>query len=150
VDVLIPIFKDPEVVSFFKSPLFSPLDKENVITQALGGKLDGVLADFLKLLAKNGRIGLFPQIIDEFKESSAGGKGVKKGEVYSPSALNDSEKQNIKEAIEKKLNIQVNLDYQVNPDLIGGIEAKVGSFIFEDSLRSNLKKLNDSLKRSSH
>lgn len=150
VDILIPVFKDPEVVAFFKSPIFSPVDKQNVIEQALGGKLDATLADFLKLLAKNGRIGLFPQIIEEFKESASDGKGQKKGEVFSSAELSDSEKKNIKEAIEKKLDAQVNLEFKVKPDLIGGVEAKVGSYIFEDSLRSNLKKLNDSLKRSSH
>lgn len=150
VEALIPVFKDPEIAEFFKSPIFSPIDKENVITQALGGKLDATMADFLKLLAKNGRIGLFPQIIEEFKESAAGGKNLKKGEVFSSADLSESERQNIKTAIEKKLGIEVNLEFKVKPDLIGGIEAKVGSYIIEDSLRSNLKKLNDSLKRSSH
>jgi F-type H+-transporting ATPase subunit delta len=150
VEQLIPVFKDPEVVAFFKSPLFSAGDKEKVIEQTVGGKLDATLADFLKLLAKNGRLGLFPQIIDEFKEASSGGKGAMRGEVFSSAELSETEKQNIKAAIEKKLKTQVNLEYKVNPDLIGGIEAKVGSYIIEDSLSSNLRNLNDSLKRSAH
>lgn len=150
IDQLIPVFKDPEVVAFFKSPVFSAVEKENVIEQTLGGKLDATLADFIKLLAKNGRLGLFTQIIEEFKENTSGGKGAKRGEVFSSSELSDSEKQNIKAAIEKKLNLEVNLDFKVKSDLIGGIEAKVGSYMIEDSLSSNLKNLNDSLKRSSH
>jgi F-type H+-transporting ATPase subunit delta len=150
VDQLTPVFKDPDVIAFFRSPLFSAVDKEKVIEQTVGGKLDATLADFLKLLAKNGRLGLFPQIIEEFKEASSGGKGAKRGEVYSSAELSEAEKQNIKAAIEKKLNAQVNLDYKVNPELIGGIEAKVGSYIIEDSLSSNLRNLNDSLKRSAH
>jgi F-type H+-transporting ATPase subunit delta len=150
VEQLIPVFKDSETIAFFKSPLFSAADKEKTIETALGGKLDATLADFLKLLAKNGRLGLFPQIIEEFKESASGGKGAKRGEVFSSSELSDSEKQNITAAIEKKLNTQVNLDFKVKADLIGGIEAKVGSYIIEDSLSSSLRNLNDSLKRSAH
>jgi len=150
VEQLTPVFKDAEVSSFFKSPLFSAADKEKVIEQAFGGKLDSTLGDFLKLLAKNGRLGLFPQIIEEFKQTASGGKGAKRGEVYSSNELSETEKQNIKAAIEKKLNTQVSLDFQVKPELIGGIEAKVGSYIIEDSLSSNLRNLNDSLKRSAH
>lgn len=148
-DNLAQAISDPEIVAFFKSPIYSAQDKENLVAQALGGKLDGLLADFVKLLAKNGRLHLFPQILQEFKDT-AGGKGLKKGTVYSAADLSDAEKKSIQSSIEKKLGIQVSLDFKIKPELIGGVEAHVGSYIIEDSLKSNLEKLNDSLKRSSH
>jgi F-type H+-transporting ATPase subunit delta len=143
-------FKDPEILMFFKSPLYSVEDKEAVVAKALGGKVDSLLSDFINLLAKNGRLGLFPSIIEEFKDATSGGKGQKKGEVFSATELSETEKKNLQQSIEKKLGTSVSLGFKVNPDLIGGIEARVGSYIIEDSLKSNLEKLNDSLKRSSH
>lgn len=150
VDALIPVFKDPEILAFFKSPIIPTQEKEAVITAAVGSKLDDVLADFIKLLAKNGRLALFPEIIEQFKESCGGASGAKRGDVFTSSELSDVEKQNIKDAIQKKLGFDVNLDFKLKPELMGGLEAKVGSYIIEDSLQSNLRKLNDSLKRSSH
>ncbi len=150
IDALAPVFNDPETIQFFKSPLFTSQEKEAAVEAALAGKADADLMDFIKLLARNGRIGFLSQIVEEFKESCSGGKGVKKGEVVSAIALTDTEKKNLQEAIEKKLNFKVQLDYKTSPDLMGGIEARVGSYIIEDSLKSNLQKLNESLKRSSN
>lgn len=147
---LVTVFKDPEVVSFFKSPLYTLQDKEAVIAQALGGKVDEMLSDFLKLLARNGRLNLLPQIIEEFRDAAQGGKGQKKGEVSSATELSDAEKKSLQQAIEKKLGSAVSLEFKVNPELMGGIEARVGGYVIEDSLKANLEKLNDSLKRSTH
>jgi F-type H+-transporting ATPase subunit delta len=147
---LVSAFKDPEVVAFFKSPIYSVEEKELVVNKALEGKVDPLLGGFIKLLAKNGRLNLFPSIMEEFKDAASGGKGAKKGEVFSASDLTDAEKKSIQQAIEKKLNMPVSLDFKTKPELMGGIEARVGSFMIEDSLKSDLDKLNDSLKRSSH
>jgi F-type H+-transporting ATPase subunit delta len=150
IEILTPLFLEAEVVQFFKSPLFSNNEKEKVIDETVGNKIDADLCDFLKLLARNGRIGFLSQIVEEFKESCSGGKGIKKGEVLSATELTPAEKQSLQEAIEKKLNLKVQLDFKTSPDILGGVEARVGSYIIEDSLKSNLKKLNDSLKRSSN
>ena len=149
-EMLAPIFQDTEVVQFFKSPIFTANEKEKTVETALNGTADGDLVDFLKLLARNGRISFLNQIIEEFKESCSGGQGIKKGEVVSAAALSDAEKKSLQDAIEKKLNFKVQLTYKTSATLMGGVEARVGSYLIEDSLKSNLQKLNDSLKRSSN
>jgi len=150
IEALKPVFSDPAIVSFFKSPLFSSNEKEKLVEEALQGKTDAELIDFIKLLARNGRLGFLSEIIEEYKQSCTGDQGIKKGEVLSATALTDAEKKNLQEAIEKKLNTKLQLDFKTSPQILGGIEARVGSYIIEDSLKSNLQKLNDSLKRSSN
>lgn len=150
IEGLAPAFSDPEIVQFFKSPLFSAVEKEKAVETALSNNMDADIVDFVKLLARNGRIGFLAQIIEEFKENCSGGAGTRKGEVLSAAPLSDVEKKNLQEAIEKKLNIKVQLDFKTSPEIMGGVEARVGSYIIEDSLKSNLQKLNDSLKRSSN
>lgn len=150
VAMLSPVFKDKDVTAFFKSPLFSAKDKETAITQALGtSQLDPVMADFIKLLAKNGRLHLFPEIIEQFKDVCTGERGVR-GEIVVSEELSASEKSNIQKAIEKKLGKTVIADFKVDKDLRGGVDAKVGSYVIEDSLKSNLQKMGESLKRSSN
>ena len=150
IEGLAPVFSEPEIIQFFKSPLFSAAEKEKAVEAALSTKLDAYLVDFIKLLARNGRIGFFTQIIEEFKENCSGGTSLKKGEVLSAAPLSDTEKKSLQDAIEKKLNFKVQLDFKTSPEIMGGFEARVGSYMIEDSLKSNLQKLNDSLKRSSN
>jgi F-type H+-transporting ATPase subunit delta len=150
IEMLVPVFKDPEVTSFFKSPIFSAMDKEAVVTKALGGgSLDPVMSDFIKLLAKNGRLHLFQEIILQFKDSCAGQKGVR-GEIFISEDMSSAEKENIQKAIEKKLDTHLQAEFTVDKSLCGGVEARVGSYIIEDSLKSNLQKMGESLKRSSN
>lgn len=150
IEGLAPAFSDPEIIQFFKSPLFSAAEKEKAVDAALTSKLDGDLVDFVKLLARNGRIGYMTQIIEEFKENCSGGASLKKGEVVSAEPMSEAEKKSLQEAIEKKLNFKVQLEFKTSPEIMGGFEARVGSYMIEDSLKSNLQKLNDSLKRSSN
>ncbi len=150
IEALVPVFSDSEIIQFFKSPLFSIVEKEKAVVAALDTKVDEDLVDFIKLLARNGRMGVLSQIIEEFKENCSGGQSLKKGGVVSADPLSDAEKTSLQNAIEKKLNFKVQLEFTTNPEIMGGFEARVGSYMIEDSLKSNLQKLNDSLKRSSH
>ncbi|MCB9072668.1 MAG: ATP synthase F1 subunit delta [Bdellovibrionaceae bacterium] len=147
---IIPVFKEKDVMSFFKSPLFSSSEKEDVVTKALGSTaMDPVMADFIKLLAKNGRLHLFAQIIEEFQGSCAGQRGAR-GEISISQEMPAAEKEQIQKAIEKKLSMPIQAEFKVDKNLHGGVEAKVGSYIIEDSLRSNLQKMGETLKRSSN
>lgn len=150
VAMLVPIFKDKDVTNFFRSPVFSAQDKEAAITMALGtSTLDPVMADFIKLLAKNGRLHLFPEIIEQFKDTCTGEKGMR-GEITISEELSATEKSSIQKAIEKKLGKTLIADFKVDKEIRGGVDAKVGSYIIEDSLKSNLQKMGESLKRSSN
>lgn len=150
VAMLTPIFKDTEVMNFFKSPVYSAADKETVVAQALGSaSLDPVMSDFIKLLAKNGRLHLFPQIMERFRGLSTGETGLR-GEILMGEELTATEKSNIQKAIEKKLGATVIADFKLDANLGAGVEARVGSYLIEDSIRSNLQKMGESLKRSSN
>ena len=120
------------------------------MTKSLGGvTMDAAMSDFIKLLAKNGRLHLFPEIIEQFKSSCAGQKGVR-GEIVVSDDMSAAEKENIQKAIEKKLGMNLQAEFKVDKSLRGGVEAKVGGYVIEDSLRSNLQKMGESLKRSSN
>ena len=150
VAMLVPIFKEKDVIAFFKSPVFTAQDKEAAITAALGtSTMDQTMSDFIKLLAKNGRLHLFPEIIEQFKDSCTGERGIR-GEITTSEEMSATEKSNVQKAIEKKLGKTLLADFKVDKSLSAGVEAKVGSYVIEDSLKSKLQKMGESLKRSSN
>lgn len=136
-----------DVLDLLSTPLISDNDKEAILKSALAGDNNQELETFLKLLTKNNRLSEIPQISKAFHDKALQEKNVISGKVQSAAELSDPEKNEIKNVIEKQLNSNVDLSFEVNPQIIGGIEAKVGSYIFEDSIKTHMQKLNDFITR---
>ena len=86
-------------------------------------------------------------IVTAFEEKSSLDLGVISGVVRSAAELSVDEKESVKKMIEEKLSKKVELQFTVDSKMIGGIEAKVGSYIFENSIKSHMQKLNDFITR---
>lgn len=141
------LLDNKDILEILNTPLISDNDKEAVLKSAVGSGLTDELATFFKLLAKNNRLGDIPTIVTALQARNSQELGVETGVVRSAVELSGEEKQRVQKSIETKLNKKVDLQYVVEPDMIGGIEAKVGSYIFEDNIKSHMQKLNDFITR---
>ena len=139
--------ENKDVAEILSTPLISDTEKEGILKSAVGSGLNDELATFFTLITKNNRISEIPTIAAAYKAKVAQEMGVESGTVRSATELNDTEKTEVKALIEKKLSKKVELTFSVDPKMIGGIEAKVGSFIFEDSIKTHMQKLNDFITR---
>lgn len=136
-----------DILEVLKTPLISDTDKVAVLKNAVGEGMNDELATFFELLTKNNRLGSIPQIVTALQERSSKEKGLVSGTVRSTEKLTEQEKSEVRKVIEKELSSSVELTYTVDPQMIGGIEARVGSYIFEDSIKSHMQKLNDFITR---
>lgn len=139
--------ENKRVYEVLMTPTISDSDKKSVLIQAIGPQSSKELEPFLQLLCKNNRLSSLSQIATAFENRISEEMGVISGEVQSASELTEQEKSRVKKLIESKLSASVDLKFKVNPKMIGGIEAKVGSYIFEDSVKSHMEKLNDFITR---
>jgi F-type H+-transporting ATPase subunit delta len=139
--------ENKDVLQVLTTPLISETEKEGLLKTAVASALTDELTTFFKLLVKNNRLGELSQIVLAFKERVARELGVESGVVRSATELNDTEKKEIQKLIEKKLSKKVELTYVIDSKMIGGVEAKVGSYIFEDSIKTHMQKLNDFITR---
>ena len=137
-----------ELAPFLSTPLISSAEKEETLKKLVGEALNDDLAAFLSLVVKNKRTTEFPQIVEAYRARVTQAKGVERGKVRSAIELTDEEKQKVQGAIQQKLQKDLHLTYVVDPEMIGGIEAQVGSFIFEDSIKNHMQKLNDFVVKS--
>lgn len=139
--------QNKDVFEILNTPLIADSDKEAVLKSAVGSALNDELATFFALLTKNNRLNEIPTIAVAFQAKVASEMGVESGVVRSAMELTDAEKTDVRNLIEKKLSKKVTLEFSVDPKMIGGIEAKVGSYIFEDSIKTHMQKLNDFITR---
>ena len=140
--------KDKETHQFLVSPMIAPLEREKVLKTVLDGKgAAKEVVEVVLLLARNERLNIFAELVQAFQSEIDGSNGVIRGTVRSASALAPDERQRIEQTVEKYLNKKVIMTYTVDPTVIGGLVAQVGSYTFDDSISSHLTRMNEELKR---
>lgn len=140
--------KDFEIGEFLASPLIKPEDRERALNTALqGGGVSTEVHQLLLLLIRNGRFKVFSEVVEAFQTLTDEANGVCRGAVRSAVSLGPNERQQIETIVEKVLKKKVIMTYKVDPAIIGGLVAQVGSYTFDDSLDAHLRRMNDELKR---
>lgn len=142
------IEKDDTLRDFFHSPLVKAGEREKVLSAAL--KTAGLSPDtlsFIMLLSEKGRLPIFSKIVEAIKSQNDLAHGVTRGNVRSATVLSPDERKNIEETVSKYTQKQVILNYKEDPGVIGGLIAEVGSFTFDDTLTSHLRRLKDEMTR---
>ncbi|OQW47743.1 MAG: hypothetical protein A4S09_14390 [Proteobacteria bacterium SG_bin7] len=143
------VFADKEITEFITSPMVSPDKKLECIRKPLEGKgLNESTENLVLLLAQKNRLGLFDDLVKSFQGELDKANGVVRGVAKSSAALDQDERKQIEQKISEYLKKNVILDFAIDPKLVGGIVATVGSHTFDDSLSSYLRRLKENLNRS--
>lgn len=141
---------DATVTDFFNSPMISAAQKSEALKKALSGKdATAEVNQFLMLLAEKGRLGIFSEAVEAFQDEIDAANNVCRGVVRSTTTLGPSERTQIEKTVEGVLKKKVIMTYKVDPSVIGGLVAQVGSHTFDDSLSTHLKRMSEELKRNS-
>ncbi len=140
--------KDRTINEFLNTPLIGAKDRVSVLGAALkgAGLQEGTIA-FVMLLAEKNRLGIFDKIVDAVKAQNDLAHGVTRGSVRSAVVLSPEERKGIEETVSRYTKKQVILTYKEDPSVIGGLIAEVGSFTFDDTLTSHLRRLKDEMTR---
>ena len=131
------------------SPAFSAEDKgKGLVAVAVKARFDMLTTKFLGLVAANGRTGDLLGAISAFVELSAKHRGVVTAEVVSAAALSPTQLKGVQAALAEALGKTPEVSTRVDPSLLGGLKVRVGSRLFDASLRSKLDSLKFALKRA--
>ena len=132
-----------------QSPAFSAEDKgKGLVAVAVKAKFDMLTTKFLGLVASNGRTGDLLGAISAFVELSAKHRGVVTAEVVSAAPLSAAQLKGVQTALAQSLGKTPEVSTRVDPSLLGGLKVRVGSRLFDASLRSKLDSLKFALKRA--
>lgn len=84
-------------------------------------------------------------ILDAFARLVANEVDRQRAAVESASPLSAATQTELQASLSKKYGRPLTLDFSVNPELLGGIRVKVGSDVWDGSVKARLKALSDSL-----
>jgi F-type H+-transporting ATPase subunit delta len=121
------------------SPAFRAEEKLSVLT-ALADKLHGppVMKSFLGQLVHKNRVGFVPEIADTFAALADQSKGTAQVTVASAAALNAAEQDRVRGRLRDMLERDVEVAFRNAPGLLGGLQIRIGSTLYDNSARSRL------------
>jgi F-type H+-transporting ATPase subunit delta len=140
--------QSPDLQMAFKNPTFTATEKKNLL-DSLASKLKmrGVVLDFCRLLADKNRLNDFSAITDSFNALLDAEKNIVRGELYTAIPLDDSKKTELSRQLSEKGACALELEFNVSPEILGGLVLKIGDRVMDASLRAQLSILKDTIKK---
>jgi F-type H+-transporting ATPase subunit delta len=131
------------------SPAFGADDKaKGLAAIATKGKFNATTKKFLGLLAANGRASVLASVITGFEDLSAKARGAVSAQVTTAIPLSAAQSKGVAAALRQALGKDPEIETRVDPAILGGIKVRVGSRLFDASLKSKLDSLKFALKRA--
>ncbi len=140
--VLAFVEENPEVEAALVSPVFPADIKQNVVDEIIKAfAVDDIMAGFLRLLVQRRRIQHLRHIINCFQELLDEEIGVVRAVVRTAVALPEDLKEKIAEVMAQVSGKKVTLQLEEDPEIIGGVVARIGDMVWDGSIRSQLQAL---------
>ncbi len=124
------------------SPAVKAKAKKQLV-DALGSKLgfSTLARNFLFVLVDHKRIALLQEILVLFRAEMDERHGVVEAHITTAAELGAAERAKLEAALTKRTGKKVRAEYHVDPALIGGAVTRVGSTVFDGSVRERLQTL---------
>lgn len=133
----------------FSNPAIAHLTKEKVLESLLEkAKPTKTTANFLRVLLRNSRLTELGQINEKFASVLEERSGVLSADITSARHLSDAEKADLQASLAKLTGKQVNLTFNINEELIGGVVTRIGSTVYDGSVKTQLENLKEQLVNS--
>ena len=115
----------------------------NAVTASVG--VQPPVAKLLKMLADRGRLDLVPTMYEVYQERLLEHRNVVRASVTSAVPLTPEKLQRLEASISALTGKQVQLEASVDPSIIGGVVTRIGSTVYDGSIRTQLKKMRQQL-----
>jgi F-type H+-transporting ATPase subunit delta len=124
-----------------------PADQKRRVVDAIAGQIhaDKPIRNFIAILIDHHRIPMLTDIARQFDVELDAKLGFVQAEISSARQLSVEEKRDLEQRIERMTGKKVRAAYQSNPDLLGGVMVRVGSTIYDGSVRGQLQNLRQEL-----
>ena len=141
--------ENPELRRLLVSPAFTAEQKGrvlNAVADATG--VHPLTKKFVGLLAGNNRASALPAVATAFEQLAAKKRGAVAAEVTTAVPLSAAQLKGVTAALRQSLGKDPELTTRVDPAILGGLKVRVGSRLFDASLKSRLDSLKFALKRA--
>ena len=140
---LIPILEgNPELTALLNNPRVVKEEKVSMIHQIFSGRVEEALMGFLAVVVEKDRQNDLIPILEYFIQRVKEFKHIGTASVTSAVELSEGQKERLKEKLLASTGyVMFEMDYQVDPSLIGGMVIRIGDRVVDSSIRTRLYEL---------
>ena len=110
-----------------------------------GAKLSPAVAKLLVLLAERDRLVLLPDLLAAYRERVLDLRKVVRAEVVTAEPLSTEGAQAVERGLAQMSGRNVQMALRVDPSIIGGVVARIGSTVYDASVATQLQKMKQRL-----
>lgn len=138
--------RTPDLQKAFGNPAVPPTAKRGIVDQLLAQlKISGPAARLLLLLAERDRLEVLSDLVVAYRERLMEHRRIVRAEVTTASPLAPERVAQLEERLTAATGRRVTLTTRVDPALIGGAVARVGSVVYDSSIANQLVRMRERL-----
>jgi F-type H+-transporting ATPase subunit delta len=134
--------ESPDLRNFLSSPAI-PREGKHALVEKLVARMGASqeLRNFLFVLVDHHRTAMLGEIAREFETTLLDRLGVVQASVTSARELSAPQKQKLAGRLEGLTGKKIEAQYAVDPTLVGGLAVRIGSTVYDGSVRAQLDRL---------
>lgn len=135
-----------ELREVLSSPSFN-LDKRISILDSLNSKMNlgREARNFIAILIRNGRLHAFNEILAAYRREMDQRSGISEAVVTSARKLDEEERRAVEAQAGEIAGNKVRAIFQEDSSLVGGLVLRIGSTVYDGSVRGRLQRLKEQL-----
>lgn len=136
----------PELRGIWQNPSV-PAEQKRKVLDVLAGKLgaETMVRNLVAVLIDNRRIAALPQVARQFRAELYERLGIAEAEVTATRELSAEEKRGLEAQIARLTGRKVQARYATDARILGGAVVRVGSTIYDGSVKGQLRRLKEAL-----
>jgi F-type H+-transporting ATPase subunit delta len=135
----------PKLEAIFASALIGPEEKLPMLDRLFGTKVSPLVLNFLKVLARHGRLEIVRPIRAEVQKLYDALRGRVRVELRTATPIADGLSQKIETSLRRLVGGQPQVEPAVDPAVIGGIVLRVGDTIYDGSVARQLNQVREQM-----
>ncbi len=140
------IQENPLLLEALTNPTI-PYDQKSKVLNELIAKTNvrPTTSNFLRVLLRNQRLGELQHVNAKLSEIMDERAGVVSAQVVSARPISEPVKKALEQTLEQLTHKRIRLSFETDESLLGGIVTRIGSTIYDGSVRSQLERLGEEL-----
>lgn len=135
------LFSKHTLAFLLREPKVSAQRKETALREALNARVLPTSLNLALLVVQRGLVDLMPNIAAELQRMVFDHKNQAMAEVTTAAPMDDKQQALVKQALEQRTGKTILLQTKVNPEILGGVVARVGDQVIDGSVQQRLQAL---------
>ena len=146
---LVLIFEtNPELANVIQSPLFPEASRKAIFSSIISSaNLTPIMTSLMNILIEKNRVVHIAEIKDYYMALIDEHANVARAKISAAVEMDEKAIHDVAKALQKLTGKKIVVDFQQDPELIGGLVTRIGDLVLDGSVRTQLFNIRETMKR---